>query len=115
MKNKSGKLIRQGDVYWVNFDPSVGSEIRKKRPALVIQDHNIAEKSNTILVCPLTSSKNIHPFDVAINEAFLEKNSRVRTIQVTTCDISRFSEFYGRISASSMKKILERILILLGF
>ena len=114
MKDKKGRVIQQGDIYWVNFDPSVGSEIQKLRPALVIQDQYVAGASNTILVCPLISSGSVHPFDVETKESFLEKQSRVRCIQVTTCDISRFMKYQGTVSSKNFQKILEKILILLG-
>ncbi len=115
MKDKTGKLIRQGDIYWVNFDPSVGSEIKKIRPALVIQDHIIAKKSNTVLVCPIISSNNVHPFDVFISEKFLKSDSRIRTIQVTTCDVMRFEDYLGSLSEDDLKRVLDKILILLGY
>lgn len=114
MIDKNGKPIRQGDIYWINFDPSVGSEIKKKRPAVVIQDHTVASPSETIVICPLTSSKNCHPFDVAIDEAFLEKKSRVRVIQPTSFDVQRFSNFKGRMSYQNWKKVSEKLSLLLG-
>lgn len=114
MKDTQGRIIQQGDIYWINFDPSVGSEIKKLRPALVIQDQNIAGKSNTILICPIISSENTHPFDVGLRKSFLQEYSRVRCIQVTTCDISRFLNYSGTISADNFKNVQERILLLLG-
>jgi len=115
MKDKKGKPILQGDIYWINFDPSVGSEIKKKRPAAVIQDHKVAGSSQTILVCPITSSSRVHPFDVSLKTSFLEKNSRARTIQVKTCDLSRFLDFIGHLDQRILQRIFERIFILLGF
>lgn len=114
MKDKKGKAIQQGDIYWINFDPSVGSEIRKKRPAIVVQDHTVAAPSSTIVVCPITSSELVHPFDVSIDESFLKKNSRVRVIQPTTCDIRRFEKFQGRISYQNWKQVLEKLTLLIG-
>jgi len=115
MKDKNGKLIRRGDVYWINFDPSIGSEIKKKRPAVIIQDHKIAGSSQTILVCPIISSANIHPFDVLLPTNFLEKNSRARCIQIKTCDLARFLDFCGHLDQTLMDEIFEKIFILLGF
>jgi len=115
MKDFTGKLIKKGDVYWINFDPSIGSEIQKKRPAVVIQDHYVAQSSQTILVCPIISSKNVHPFDVFLFSDFLEKNSRARCIQIKTCDLSRFLEFQGHLDDEIMQKIFEKIFILMGF
>ena len=115
MKDKTGKTIRRGDVYWINFDPSIGSEIKKKRPAVIIQDHYVAASSQTVLVCPIISSANIHPFDVKLKTDFLEKNSRARCIQIKTCDLTRFLDFCGHLNKYTMDEIFEKIFILLGF
>jgi len=115
MKDKEGKLIHQGDIYWINFDPALGSEIKKKRPALVIQDHEVARHSQTVLVCPITSSARVHPFDVPIQSGTLEKNSRARVIQVKTCDLSRFLEFHSHLDQQTLQRVFAKLFILLGF
>ena len=115
MKDKEGKLIHRGDIYWINFDPSVGSEIKKKRPALVIQDHEVACHSQTVLVCPITSSGRVHPFDVSIRSNTLEENSRARVIQIKTCDLSRFLKFHSRLDQQTLQAVFAKLFILLGF
>ena len=52
---KSAKTIKRGDVYWVNLDPTVGSEIRKTRPALVISPDDMNQALPRVIVAPLTS------------------------------------------------------------
>ncbi len=112
MKDKNGKIIQQGDIYWINFDPSIGAEIQKKRPAIVVQDQDLLQYNRTILVCPIISSPNIHPLDISLEH--LKKNSRVRTTQLKALDIGRFCEYIKSASPEEMEQILERICMILG-
>lgn len=114
MKDKSGKNVIQGDIYWINFDPSVGSEIQKKRPAVVIQDQELLEYNQTILVCPIISFAHIHPLDIELNIKSLKKNSRARVTQIKSADITRFEEFIDNIGEEKLNKILDQIDLVLG-
>ena len=49
-------MVKRGDVYWVNLDPTVGSEIKKTRPALVISPDDMNLKLPRVIVAPLTSA-----------------------------------------------------------
>jgi len=55
--NIHGYTPRQGDIIWVKFDPSVGREIQKKRPALVLSSNNYNQATGFIVVCPITNTK----------------------------------------------------------
>lgn len=52
---KSPALVRRGEVYWVNLDPTIGSEIKKTRPALVISPDDMNAARPRVIVAPLTS------------------------------------------------------------
>ncbi len=114
MKDKKNKIIQQGDIYWLCFDPAIGSEIKKKRPAVVIQDQELLEHNQTILVCPIISSKHIHPLDIKLDISHLNKNSRVRTTQIKSADIARFQEFITSVSPNKLREILDQIDLVLG-
>ena len=49
-------MLRRGDIYWVNLDPAVGSEIKKKRPCILIGATPINEARRTVVVVPLSST-----------------------------------------------------------
>lgn len=58
---------KRGDIYWVNLDPTVGTEINKKRPAIIISNNSANEFSKRVIVAPITSkATKIFPFEVAI-------------------------------------------------
>ena len=63
---------RRGDVYWVNLDPGVGSEIRKTRPAVIVSNHSCNHYGMRVVVLPITSNvASLYP-----GEAMLEVNGK---------------------------------------
>jgi len=55
--NLNGYTPKQGDIIWVKFDPSIGREIKKKRPALVLSSNSYNKVTGFVVVCPITSTK----------------------------------------------------------
>lgn len=61
------KFPKRGDVYWANLDPTIGTEINKKRPCLIISSDESNEESSKVTVAAITSSvKIVYPFQVKI-------------------------------------------------
>ena len=56
-----GKMPRRGEIWWANFDPTVGSEIKKTRPCVVISSSVVNQHRRTVVVVPLTSSPRAAP------------------------------------------------------
>ena len=59
--------IKQGPIIYIDFDPSKGSEIKKRRPAVVISRDEYSLSSNLIIVCPITSTDKKRPYFVEID------------------------------------------------
>ena len=55
-----------GDIAWINFDPQVGREQGKRRPALVLTDEAYNRASGLVVVCPLTSKRKPYPFALPV-------------------------------------------------
>jgi len=55
-----------GDIAWLNFDPQVGHEQGRRRPALVLTDQRYNRASGLVVVCPLTSKRKLHPFSLPV-------------------------------------------------
>lgn len=98
-----------GDIYVVDFEPSVGHEYKKKRPALVVQSEDVSEYSRLITVMPMSSRlERRFPHDV-----FVEKDSKnrltsdsiIRTHYIHTFDPSRFSTFIGRAGSPTIRAV----------
>jgi len=92
-----------GDIAWVNFDPSVGHEFQKKRPAIIIQSKEQLQKSNLVTIIPLTSNiSNCEEDDILISvdgENHLKNDSVVKVYYITSFDSSRFIKKIGKINA----------------
>ena len=101
--------IRRGEIYWVNLDPVIGSEIGKKRPVIIISNNKNNEFANTVNIIPLTSEnlKKTYPHEVLITkgDGNLEKNSKAKCDQIRTIDKKRLLGLIGEINKDTLKRI----------
>ena len=92
--------LRRGDVVSVRFDPAVGSEIRKTRPAVVVSNDAACRYDAVLQVVPLTGLRNrgLRPFEARIDsaESGLRKPSRAVANQVRTVSRDRIARRVGR-------------------
>jgi len=108
---------KRGEVYVVVLDPTIGSEIGKSRPALVISNDINNENSDTVTVIPITSKiTKAYPFEVLINkeEAGLSEESKIKCNQIRTVDKKRLIKKIGTLTDRKMKEVERAILIHLG-
>lgn len=111
------RFPERGEIYLVCLDPTVGSEINKTRPALIISNNINNKLSQTVSVIPITSSiGKIFPFEVFLNpkESGLSKNSKVKCNQIRTIDKKRLVKSLGKSSLEKLKEVEEALLIHLG-
>lgn len=104
--------MRRGDVYWVNLDPVIGSEVGKGRPAIVVQNEAANRSSSTVTVIPLTSStRKVYPFQVPVpaGEAGLPQPSKALCEQVRTLSVNRLTERLGSLPDERMNEIREAL------
>jgi mRNA interferase MazF len=110
-------LPKRGEVYYVAFDPTVGVEIRKTRPALIIQnDVGNTHSSATIVAAITSTTREAYPYEVALQsgEGGLPKDSIVLLNQVRTIDKQRLRKKLGVVSPETMRKVDRAIAISLG-
>ena len=102
--------IRHGDVFWVNFDPTVGSEIQKTRPAVVVSNDINNEHSPIVSICPITSNvSRVYTFEVDVppGNGGLESRSKVMANQTRAVDKARLVKKLGRFSGKLMAEVDE--------
>lgn len=106
--------IKRGDIFWVNFDPSSGTETKKKRPAIVCSHDDMNENSNRVIVAPITSNqKKVYSFEYAINgPSFV--NGKAMIDQLKAVDKSRIGAKIGSIPLKEMDEIDLIIKFVLG-
>jgi len=101
-------VIQRGDVFLVNLDPVVGSEIGKTRPAIVLQNELANQTSSTVTVVPISSNtKRVFPFQVllAAGEGGLERESKALCEQIRTLSRRRLLQQLGSLPAERLEEI----------
>ncbi len=91
-------------VFLINLDPTVGSEIRKTRPAVVVSPDEMNRHLHTVIIAPLTSATKSYPTRVDIQ--FSGKKGQVALDQIRTVDKSRVGKHLGKLEARTCFKIL---------
>jgi len=109
---------RRGEIFLTALDPALGHEIRKTRPALVIQNDITNRYGMTTIVAAITSKVSVPPYpnEVVIQPETtgLEVVSTIRLDQIRTVDRRRLLTRIGRVDAALMRKVDEAISISLG-
>jgi mRNA interferase MazF len=108
----------RGEVYLINFDPTTGSEIKKTRPALILQN-DVANEHSPITIVAAIASKfddNLYPTEVEISagEGGLRQDSVILLNQIRSIDRLRLVKRLGKIEDSTLKRINLSIKISLG-
>ncbi|MBV5311140.1 type II toxin-antitoxin system PemK/MazF family toxin [Chromatium okenii] len=105
--------MKRGEVWWVEFDPSVGSEIRKTRPAVIISNNAANRHLARVVVIPLTSqSERCYPGEalVTING----QQSKAMADQIMAADKMRLKTRLGELSKPDLQAVEQAILVHLG-
>lgn len=103
---------RRGDVYWVDLDPVIGSEIRKTRPAVIVSNDSCNHYGTRVVVLPITSNVD----SLYAGEAMVEvkgKPGRALGDQIRSIDKKRLRARAGRLTAGEMARVDEALAITL--
>jgi len=97
-------VARRFEVYLVNLDPTLGSEIQKTRPCLIISPDEMNDHIATVIVAPMTTKGRDYP--TRVNCQFEGKDGQIVLDQIRTVDKIRLVKNLGKISANTQKEVL---------
>ena len=101
--------LRRGEIYWVSLDPTVGSEIAKTRPGLIISNDVGNQYADRVIVAPITSAgaSKVYPFEVKLEagEGGVDKPSKVLLDQIRTLDKTRLGRRIGALSQERIEQV----------
>lgn len=98
-------VINRFEVYLVNLNPTVGHEIRKSRPCLVVSPDEMNHHIRTVIVAPMTTKGRSYPTRVACR--FKGKSGHIVLDQIRTVDSARLVRKLGRISRKTASDVLS--------
>jgi mRNA interferase MazF len=104
------QTMKRREVWWVNFDPSIGGEIKKKRPAVIISTDASNKFLNQVQVVPLTSkTERIYPSEAVV--VFQGEERKAMADQLATVSKTRLFRRADILSQEDMRKVEEAIKI----
>lgn len=109
----SATFPRRGDLYWVDLDPTLGSEIAKTRPCLIVSNDVGNQFSERVIVAPLTAGgvSRVYPFEVLVRagQGGVRADSKVTLDQIRTVDKQRLGRWIGTLPPGLMQAVDQAI------
>lgn len=106
-------VIKRFDVYLVNLDPTIGSEIKKTRPCLVISPDEMNRNIRTVIIAPMTSAQKEYPTRVFCT--FQKKKGQIVLDQLRTIDKARLIKKLGTIGSKNQLEVISILQRLFAF
>ena len=97
-------MVKRGDIWLVSLDPTIGSEIKKSRPCVVVSPAELHDHLRTVIVAPMTSKGFAAPFRVPVTHA--GTRGLILLDQVRTVDKGRLGKKLGTVSAKTLSAAL---------
>lgn len=105
--------ITQYEIYWVNLDPTIGQEMKKTRPCVILSPDDMNSFMGTVIIAPVTSTIRAYPSRVKF--ILNSKANMIALDQIKTIDKLRLQDKIGKlniVTIALVKKVLEEMLVL---
>jgi mRNA interferase MazF len=100
-------VVKRFDIYLVSLDPTVGTEIRKTRPCVIVSPDEMNRHIATVIVAPMTTKGHQYPTRILCQ--FEGKNGYIVLDQIRTVDKTRLSKRLGQLSKQTQKPVLAML------
>lgn len=100
-------MVKRGDIWLVALDPTVGSEIKKSRPCVIVSPPELNEHLRTVIVAPMTSKGFLAPFRVPVTHA--AKKGLIVLDQIRTVDKVRLAKRVGAVNTKTLSNVLTTL------
>ena len=100
-------MVARGDIWLVTLDPTVGSEIKKARPCVVVSPNEMHDYLRTVIVAPMTTKSRPAPFRIPLSHG--GKKGLILLDQVRSVDKSRLAKKLGNVSAKTLGVTLDTL------
>ena len=105
--------MKRGEVWWVNFDPSLGGEIKKTRPAIIVSNDSSNKYMNRVQVVPITGNTGkLYPCEAYVTVQ--KKTSKAMADQIMTVSKQRLKDKIGSLSVEEMLDVEHILKVQLG-
>jgi len=102
-----GMVAKRFDVFLVNLDPTIGNEIQKTRPCIVVSPDEMNRYISTVIIAPMTTKERAYPTRIICQ--FQGKNGQIILDQIRTVDKSRLVKKIGQIAQNEQRAVLDTL------
>ena len=100
-----GMVAKRFDVFVINLDPTIGSEIQKTRPCVIISPNELNDYIQTVIIAPMTSKSRSYP--TRVHCTFEDRECHIILDQIRTVDKRRLLKHIGHIDARTQQHVLD--------
>lgn len=100
-------VVKRFDIYLVNLDPTIGKEIKKTRPCLIISPDEMNIHLSTVILAPMTTKGRSYPSRISCK--FEDKEGQIVLDQIRTIDKIRIVKKLGKLDISTQKQVLKTL------
>ncbi len=100
-------MVLRGEVYLVNLDPTIGSEVQKTRPCLIVSPDEMNQYIRTVIIAPMTTK--LRSYKSRVEVEFKSKQGQVMLDQLRTVDKQRLVKKQGQLSSEDVQKVLATL------
>ena len=104
-------MVKQYEVYWIDLNPTIGAEMQKIRPGVVVSPDELNAHLDTVIIIPITSSIHGYPYRVRCN--LMGRDGEIATDQIRTIDKRRLKKKISKIGESEKIKLQQVLQLML--